>query len=103
MVGSACHRLFQLKGYKNLIFKTSKELDLRNQIEVNLFFEKHKPDAVIIAAARLRNPVFSCAAGMAANPLCFACLQATNPVKCAPSWRWVPSHPGRFWSSVCTR
>ena len=53
MVGSACHRLFQLKGYKNLIFKTSKELDLRNQIEVNLFFEEHKPDAVIIAAARV--------------------------------------------------
>jgi len=53
MVGSACHRLFQLKGYKNLIYKTSKELDLRNQIEVNLFFEQHKPDAVIIAAAKV--------------------------------------------------
>ena len=53
MVGSACHRLFQSKGYKNLIYKTSKELDLRNQIEVNLFFEEHKPDAVIIAAARV--------------------------------------------------
>ena len=53
MVGSACHRLFQLKGYKNLIFKTSKELDLRNQIEVNLFFDQHKPDAVIIAAAKV--------------------------------------------------
>ena len=53
MVGSACHRLFKLRGYKNLIYKTSKELDLRNQIEVNLFFEQHKPDAVIIAAARV--------------------------------------------------
>jgi len=53
MVGSACHRLFQLKGYKNLIFKTSKELDLRNQTEVNSFFEEQKPDAVIIAAARV--------------------------------------------------
>ena len=53
MVGSACHRLFQLKGYKNLIFKTSKELDLRNQIEVSSFFEEQKPDAVIIAAARV--------------------------------------------------
>jgi len=53
MVGSACHRLFQLKGYKNLIYKTSKELDLRNQIEVNSFFEEQKPDAVIIAAARV--------------------------------------------------
>ena len=53
MVGSACHRLFQSRGYNNLIFKTSKELDLRNQIEVNSFFEKQKPDAVIIAAARV--------------------------------------------------
>jgi len=53
MVGSACHRLFQLKGYKNLIFKTSKELDLRNQTEVNSFFKDQKPDAVIIAAARV--------------------------------------------------
>lgn len=53
MVGSACLRLFQLRGYKNLIFKTSKELDLRNQIEVNSFFEDQKPDAVIIAAARV--------------------------------------------------
>ena len=53
MVGSACHRLLQSKGYNNLIYKTSKELDLRNQIEVNLFFEQHKPDAGIIAAARV--------------------------------------------------
>ena len=53
MVGSACHRLLQSKGYKNLIYKTSKELDLRNQIEVNLFFDKYKPNAVIIAAARV--------------------------------------------------
>ena len=53
MVGSACLRLFQLRGYKNLIFKTSKELDLRNQTAVNSFFEDQKPDAVIIAAARV--------------------------------------------------
>ena len=53
MVGSACLRLFQLRGYNNLIFKTSKELDLRNQMEVNSFFEYQKPDAVIIAAARV--------------------------------------------------
>jgi len=53
MVGSACHRLLQSKGYNNLIYKTRKELDLRNQIEVNLFFEQHKPDAGIIAAARV--------------------------------------------------
>ena len=53
MVGSACHRLFELRGYNNLIFKTSKELDLRNQKEVYSFFEEQKPDAVIIAAAKV--------------------------------------------------
>ena len=53
MVGSACHRLFELRGYNNLIFKTSRELDLRNQIEVYSFFEEQKPDAVIIAAAKV--------------------------------------------------
>jgi GDP-L-fucose synthase len=53
MVGSACLRLFQLRGFKNLIFKTSKDLDLRNQTVVNSFFEEQKPDAVIIAAARV--------------------------------------------------
>lgn len=53
MVGSACLRLFKLRGYKKLIFKTSKELDLRNQTAVNSFFEDQKPDAVIIAAARV--------------------------------------------------
>ena len=53
MVGSACVRLFQLRGYKNLIFKTSKELDLRNQIEVFDFFKKEKPHVVIIAAAKV--------------------------------------------------
>jgi len=53
MVGSACVRLFQSKGFNNLIFKTSKELDLRNQSQVESFFEEQKPDAVIIAAAKV--------------------------------------------------
>ena len=53
MVGSACVRLFKSRGYKNLIFKTRNELDLRNQNSVNVFFEKHKPDVVIISAAKV--------------------------------------------------
>jgi GDP-L-fucose synthase len=53
MVGSACVRLFQSKGFNNLIFKTSKDLDLRNQKDVVSFFEEQKPDAVIIAAAKV--------------------------------------------------
>ena len=53
MVGSACIRLFKSRGYENLIFKTRNELDLRNQSSVNVFFDKHKPDVVIIAAAKV--------------------------------------------------
>jgi GDP-L-fucose synthase len=51
MVGSACWRLFQREGYTNLIGKTSKELDLRNQWEVAQFIKKEKPEIIIDAAA----------------------------------------------------
>jgi GDP-L-fucose synthase len=53
MVGSAIWRNLILKGYKNIIGKTSKELDLRNQKEVNDFFKTEKPEAVIDAAAKV--------------------------------------------------
>lgn len=53
MVGSAIWRALAAKGYKNLIGKTSQELDLRNQAQVNAFFEAEKPDVVIDAAARV--------------------------------------------------
>ena len=53
MVGSACWRLLEKEGYHNLIGKTSKELDLRNQLEVNEFLEKEKPTVIIDAAARV--------------------------------------------------
>lgn len=53
MVGSAIWRNLASKGYTNLIGKTSKELDLRNQSEVNRFFQEEKPNVVIDAAARV--------------------------------------------------
>ena len=53
MVGSACVRLFKLRGYNNLILKTSKELDLRDQKNVFDFFENERPQVVIIAAAKV--------------------------------------------------
>ena len=53
MVGRAVWRVLQLKGYTNLVGKTSKELDLRNQLEVHDFFETTKPEVVIDAAARV--------------------------------------------------
>jgi GDP-L-fucose synthase len=53
MVGSACWRLLEKEGYHNLIGKTSKELDLRNQLEAYEFIEKEKPTVIIDAAARV--------------------------------------------------
>ena len=51
MVGSATVRKLQKEGFNNLIFKTSKELDLRNQSLVDKFTAKEKPDLIIDAAA----------------------------------------------------
>lgn len=53
MVGSAIRRKLQEKGFTNLIYRTSKELDLRNQQAVDEFFEKEKPQYVFLAAAKV--------------------------------------------------
>ncbi len=53
MVGSAIVRNLQAKGFSNLIFRTSKEVDLTNQQAVNDFFAKEKPDYVFLAAAKV--------------------------------------------------
>ena len=53
MVGSAIMRKYLNQGFNNIVTKTSKELDLRNQVEVNSFFDIEKPDYIIIAAAKV--------------------------------------------------
>ena len=53
MVGSGLERKLRKEGYKNIITRTSSELDLRNQQAVNDFFEKEKPTYVILAAAKV--------------------------------------------------
>lgn len=53
MVGSACWRALEAKGYTNLIGKTSKELDLRDQKSVEDFIRTEKPVAIINAAAKV--------------------------------------------------
>jgi GDP-L-fucose synthase len=53
MVGSAIERKLNAEGYHHLIYRTSGELDLRNQQEVNDFFTSEKPDYVILAAAKV--------------------------------------------------
>lgn len=53
LVGSAIVRNLQEKGYRNIIGRTHSELDLTSQAEVRAFFEKERPDAVILAAAKV--------------------------------------------------
>ena len=53
MLGSSIFRILKKKGYRKLIIIEKKKLDLRNQNLVEKFFKKEKPDAVIIAAAKV--------------------------------------------------
>lgn len=53
MVGAAIVRHLISAGYDNLVLKTSKELDLRNQAAVTDFFETEKPEYVFLAAAKV--------------------------------------------------
>lgn len=53
MVGSAIVRILEREGFQNIIYRTSKDLDLRNQAAVNAFFESEKPAYVVLAAAKV--------------------------------------------------
>lgn len=53
MVGSAIVRRLEELGYSNIIYKNSKELDLRRQTEVEKFFKDEKPEYVFLAAAKV--------------------------------------------------
>jgi len=53
MVGSACWRALETEGYTNIVGKTSKELDLRDQKAVEEFIRTEQPVAIIDAAAKV--------------------------------------------------
>ena len=53
LVGSAIVRDLEENGYNNLLLRTSKELNLTDQSDVNRFFETEKPDYVFLAAAKV--------------------------------------------------
>jgi len=53
LVGSAIVRRLEGTGFRNLILRTSQELDLRDQARVREFFEREKPEYVFLAAARV--------------------------------------------------
>ncbi len=52
-VGSAIERKFRLEGYNNIIGLRSRELDMREQSLVRDYFEKERPEYVILAAAKV--------------------------------------------------
>ena len=53
MVGSAVVRFLEESGYTNLISKTSSQLNLINQAEVEKFFSREKPEIVILSAGKV--------------------------------------------------
>jgi len=53
LVGSALVKRLREEGYSNLVLKTSKELDLRRQADVEAFFAQERPDYVFLAAAKV--------------------------------------------------
>ncbi len=53
LVGSAVVRALHAKGYSNVIVRTHHELDLTEQRDVRQFFDAERPDAVVMAAARV--------------------------------------------------
>ena len=59
MVGSAIKKSLLKSGYKNIILKNRKELDLTNQTLTFKFLKKIKPDFVILAAAKVGGIIFN--------------------------------------------
>ncbi|MGL4772227.1 MAG: GDP-L-fucose synthase family protein [Clostridium sp.] len=53
MVGCSIKRALEKRGYNNIIYKSSKELDLRRQSNVEEFFMREKPEYVFLAAAKV--------------------------------------------------
>ena len=53
MVGSAIMRKLLDEGFRNIVARTSQELDLKDQAAVRDFFRQEKPDHVVMAAAKV--------------------------------------------------
>ncbi len=53
LVGSAICRLLKNKGFTNIMTMPVKDLDLRDQLKVNSWFETNKPDYVFLTAAKV--------------------------------------------------
>ena len=53
LVGSALYNLLSNSGYKKILYKNSKELNLTNFKKVDNFFKKNKPEFLVICAAKV--------------------------------------------------
>jgi GDP-L-fucose synthase len=53
LVGSAILRKLETDGYTNIVVRTSKELDLRRQSDVEAFFAQERPEYIFLAAAKV--------------------------------------------------
>jgi GDP-L-fucose synthase len=53
LVGSALVRNLQENGYRNIFVRTRKALDLTNPDDVRKFFSEARPEAVVLAAAKV--------------------------------------------------
>lgn len=53
MVGSAVYRMLSIQGYSNILTPSRSDLDLTYSDKVSEWFEQHKPDVVVVAAARV--------------------------------------------------
>ena len=53
LIGRACGKVLLEKGYKNLLTPSSKELDLRDSVQVEYFFSSNEIDIVILAAGKV--------------------------------------------------
>ena len=85
LVGSAIVRSLKEKGYENIIGRTHSELDLTNQAAVREFFDKERPDIVVLAAAKVGgiNANNTAPADFAYENMQIQC----NVIKCAHDYR----------------
>jgi GDP-L-fucose synthase len=60
LVGSAIHRNLARAGYRGLLFRTRRQLDLRNRQQVNEFFATERPEYVFLAAAKVGGILANC-------------------------------------------
>jgi GDP-L-fucose synthase len=53
LVGGAIWRRLQAAGFRNMVARSSQDLDLRDQAAVTGFFDRERPENVFLAAARV--------------------------------------------------